>query len=319
MSLPIKIDLPEHFLEGETRDGYYVSPEMKKLWAVEIDILFQIMAICERHDIRWFVEGGTLLGAVRHKGFIPWDDDIDIDMFREDYEKFIKYAKTELEYPYFLQTYETEPKSMYGHAKIRNAQTSAFLKFEFENQLDFNQGVFVDIFPLDKVPDSYDEAEAFAKQTFSQFCLARRKRVECLLGAHIPFRKNLYRLGLQYLSFFKDVLAFKKEGWSFIEKEYARFEEMCIKYNDSGFKHYTVLALPFTRHYFWPEEMYEGEMVSLPFEWFEVKSIKNYTDYLDCTFGNWREFVRGGSVHGDLVFDTEKPYTSYLKKWQKTK
>ena len=95
-------------LEEEIRDGYKVSADMKKLWSVQMEILDQIDQICERHNITYYADGGTLLGAVRHKGFIPWDDDLDICMFKDELDKFIKYAKEELKDPYFLQTWETE-------------------------------------------------------------------------------------------------------------------------------------------------------------------------------------------------------------------
>ena len=83
-------------MEGEERDGYYVQPLLKRIWAVQLDILKVIDTICRRHNIRYFGWFGTLLGAVRHHGYIPWDDDMDLAMTREDYERFRHYAKTEL-------------------------------------------------------------------------------------------------------------------------------------------------------------------------------------------------------------------------------
>ena len=83
------------FFEGETRNGFYIRPMMKRFWAAGMEVLEVIAEICKRHDIKWFAEGGTLLGAVREQGFIAWDDDIDISMLRKDYERFRHYAKTE--------------------------------------------------------------------------------------------------------------------------------------------------------------------------------------------------------------------------------
>ena len=83
----IKLSLPEGFLEEEVRCDYTVSKEMKKVWAVELDLLAEFQRVCKLHDIKYSVCGGTLLGAIRHKGFIPWDDDIDVMMMREEYEK----------------------------------------------------------------------------------------------------------------------------------------------------------------------------------------------------------------------------------------
>ena len=91
--LPIKLKLPEGFLEPEERCGYQVTTKLKKIWAVELDLLDQFQKVCAKHNIKYQVFAGTLLGAVRHKGFIPWDDDIDVCMPREDYDKILPLLK----------------------------------------------------------------------------------------------------------------------------------------------------------------------------------------------------------------------------------
>lgn len=78
--------------------------DLKNVWNVELDILKKFDSFCKKHGLSYFADSGTLLGAVRHKGFIPWDDDLDFVMFRKDYDKFIKLSKKEFKYPYFIQT-----------------------------------------------------------------------------------------------------------------------------------------------------------------------------------------------------------------------
>ena len=115
-------------------------------------ILDEIVAICEQHNLRYFLIAGTLLGAVRHRDIIPWDDDVDIGMPRKDYNKFLEIAGELLPEYMFLQTYETDPEYMQNFAKVRNSNTT-----HIENRikhLQLNHGIYVDIFPYDGVADS---------------------------------------------------------------------------------------------------------------------------------------------------------------------
>ena len=99
----LKIQLPEGFLNEEVRCGYVVTHEMKKAWAVMLDLLAELDRVCKKNNIKYYANGGTMLGAVRHKGFIPWDDDIDVMMFREDYDRLMEIGPKEFTYPYFFQ------------------------------------------------------------------------------------------------------------------------------------------------------------------------------------------------------------------------
>ncbi len=125
---------------------------IKRIQEAEFDIMQKIDSICRKHNLTYFAIGGSVLGAVRHQGFIPWDDDIDIGMPRKDYEAFLKYAAEELPKGYFLQTFFTEKKSPFYFSKIRKDDTK-FVEY-YLRDLDIHQGVFVDIFPFDNVPDN---------------------------------------------------------------------------------------------------------------------------------------------------------------------
>ena len=91
------INYDESYFQPEDRDGEHLKGMEKRFWASTMESLEQVDKICKRHNITYFGYYGTLLGAVRHGGFIPWDDDMDIAMFRKDYNRFIQYAKEELE------------------------------------------------------------------------------------------------------------------------------------------------------------------------------------------------------------------------------
>ena len=141
--LPIKMKLPDHFLDEEERCGFTVSPKMKKIWAVELDLLHEFQRVCKKYNLKYFTDSGTTIGAVRHNGFIPWDDDIDLAMFREDYKKLCQIAPQEFKHPYFFQTEESDPGSARGHGQIRNSLTTGILESERDLHYRFNQGILL--------------------------------------------------------------------------------------------------------------------------------------------------------------------------------
>lgn len=136
-----------------------------------IDILQEIDRICTKHQIQWWLFYGTLLGAVRHKGFIPWDDDCDICMLREDYEKFMSVAPKELGNQFFLQTKSTDPKYPKNLTKIRLNDTK-LIELDEEENAGFHQGIFVDIF----IWDYYDNVSKPLLKAFQIMPNLRQKR-----------------------------------------------------------------------------------------------------------------------------------------------
>lgn len=123
------------------------STTLHTLQTIEINLLKIFINICEKRHLRYYLIGGTLLGAVRHKGFIPWDDDIDVGMPRKDYEKFLQLAPEFLPQQYFLQTYRTEIDAPWPFAKLRDNNT--LYKESATAKLPVHQGLWIDIFPLD--------------------------------------------------------------------------------------------------------------------------------------------------------------------------
>lgn len=120
---------------------------LKKLQAIQIESLKEIIRICEAHGLTYYLWYGSMLGAVRHDGFIPWDDDLDLAMPEEDYDKFIECCKTELKPEFFLHTFENDPNYFPAFVRIRRNNTTYIP--EVYNDTNFlNNGVWVDIFPL---------------------------------------------------------------------------------------------------------------------------------------------------------------------------
>ena len=116
------------FLEDEIRCGYIVSSEMKELWSIELELMEKFISVCNKYNLSWWVSGGSLLGAVRHQGFIPWDDDIDVCMPRKDYDILQSVASQEFAEKYFFQTGFVEEDAYRINAKIRKSLHFALFK-----------------------------------------------------------------------------------------------------------------------------------------------------------------------------------------------
>ena len=127
---------------------------LREAQLVMLDMLVEFDAICQKHNLQYWLDSGTLLGAVRHKGFIPWDDDIDLSMPVEDYRKFKAIAQDELSENIFFQTRETDKGFKFDYMKLRSNRASIVEFHEKGKEIDYHQGVFVDIFPMLTLPNS---------------------------------------------------------------------------------------------------------------------------------------------------------------------
>lgn len=153
------LQFPEDYFQEEVRCGFTVSETMKRYWAAQMEVLQTVMEICENHGLTYYAFWGTLIGAVRHKGFIPWDDDIDIAMKREDYIKFLRIAGKELPAGWHMRSiYEDEKWTQY-HSIVTN---ELVVDISEERLSRFHGCPFVagvDVFPLDYYPRDRQAAE----------------------------------------------------------------------------------------------------------------------------------------------------------------
>ncbi len=130
------------------------TEQLRKLQLEQLEILKEVDRICRKNNIPYYITGGTMLGAVRHKGFIPWDDDIDVSMLREEYEKFCTVCKTDLDQNrFFLQTWDTDEYYPYQYGRVRMNHT-LYIRPGHENAKHHN-GINIDLFPVDNVPDNH--------------------------------------------------------------------------------------------------------------------------------------------------------------------
>lgn len=129
----------------------YTTEQIEKVQNIELRNLEVLRDVCSKLDVKFFAYGGTLIGAVRHKGFVPWDDDLDVGMLRVDYDKFVSEASKHLPNEYELQTPYNTPGTPYPYTKLRLKGTK-YVEYGY-HRLNIEQGIYVDIYPIDDLPD----------------------------------------------------------------------------------------------------------------------------------------------------------------------
>lgn len=302
--IPLNYPPPEGFLEPETRCGHFVSKEMKEIWAVELDLAQKLLEVCKKYNLKIFADFGTLLGAVRHKGFIPWDDDMDFAMFRDDYEKLRKVAKTEFTVPYsFYACDDLEGSVISCYAKLRNANTTAIIKDEWKRNLKCNQGIFIDIYPLDNVPDS----------KFSTAIQKKMARIFVVLACAFSFfSTRYYESSSTFIRYPKKIIykMFRKPSEKLMKFCYVLFLKIVKKSN----KRKTSRVQAFPRLDIEPHDRsYFENAIESQFEYIQLPINQFYDSLLKTLYGDYKVFKKGGSLHEGVFFDANHPYTDYIK------
>jgi len=132
-----------------------IDPQtLRQAQEIMLEMLIEFDALCTQHNLRYWLDAGTLLGAVRHGGFIPWDDDIDISMPIEDYQKFMEIAPSALPKSIFFQTKASDPAFPFDYIKLRSQKAKIIEFHEKGKKVAYHQGVFVDIFPMLTLPNT---------------------------------------------------------------------------------------------------------------------------------------------------------------------
>ena len=279
-------------LEEEVRKGYKIPAEMKRVWQVQLDLLKKLLDVCERHNLRIWGDGGTMLGTVREHGYIPWDDDIDMVLLRPDYDKLIQIASGEFKHPYFFQCAYSEKNYARGHAQLRMDGTSAILRGDIGNS--FHMGIFIDIFPYDAVPD--DETERTSLLETRNHLFKKMYGISKGWTVRHPFsslidltkRRSLKRLFHEY----EDVLRSHK-----IE------DNRCV----------SCLSYQIDLKHFLRDKHWYDETVYLPFEDMMMPLPKDYDLILRQQYGDYMTPRQAPSYHGGFLFlDANVPYDVFL-------
>jgi lipopolysaccharide cholinephosphotransferase len=242
------------------------------------------------------VADGTLLGAVRHKGFIPWDNDIDVVMLREDYDRLLALPADTFRPPYFLQTPYTDKRYYHAHAQLRNSDTAAIRPSD--SHRPFNQGIFIDIFPLDAV--SEDEEQR-------RHVMRRVRKVTRFLHAYDTPILLSGRIGLVFRKW-KCRWQVWRKGWQTI---YSEVDDM-LRTTDIRQCPY-VAEICFCGYDFLLDKHIFDDTVMLPFENIEVPAPKDYDAFLRAVYGDsYMTPLQTGTAHDDMIFDTTRSYRDLL-------
>ena len=287
---------PKGFLEDEERCGYHISKKTKELWAVEIDLMLEFARVCEENQLKWFALGGTLLGAVRHKGFIPWDDDIDLIMPRRDYNRLLEIGPNAFREPYFFQCPLTEDRFWRPHVQIRNGYTTGYIRSDRNKPI--NRGIFIDIFVLDEVPSTLEGRERHRKEI----------RREKWLNKIESWRYSGSRIRRWTGSF--AALLIGTPGY---RRQFNKMNRVCAKHlgEHTGTVAHTTLSYGEARVW---EESYSKEIVKLPFEYVEINAPIGYDQILRNYYGSDYMSIPKKyqpTAHGEITFDTDCSYQEH--------
>ena len=307
--IDLKLNIPDSFLEEEERSGFTISRQMKEVWAVQLDLFAEFDRVCRKHNIVYIASGGTMLGAVRHRGYIPWDDDMDLMMMRDQYEKLCEVAPTEFKHPYFFQTEETEPGMRRWFARLRNSETTAIQKIEIPYRHKGNQGIFIDIFPLDGVPD---KKNAFLCQRVQLFFFKILYFGFNAIG-YAFWRKNesTYKSWLKLVShrlFGKLIRKFNLREWAY--KKATIISQLYSK-QETNFISLLSFQPNNLGHALRRSDMDEIKYVD--FEFLKMPITANYDEHLRRKYGDYMTPTKNPNYHGELIFDTNISYDKYYQ------
>ncbi len=281
--------------KDEVRCGFLVTTFRKKVWEKQLEMLKDFIQICQKYHLKYCAASGTLLGAVRHHGYIPWDDDIDIYMPRADYDAFIKIAGKELKSNFTLQCYLTEKLYPNGHIQIRNNDTTCLIYDSLTDlNLGKNCGIFIDIFPLDDMIEDPKKRKKYCRKI-----------------------NLLKKLAFNYVYKNKHILkrVLVKAYFCFhsITKTIEKIDLQAKKYEGQTHLYALTTYAPGYERNMWQKDLFDS-MVECPFEDITIMIPEQYDAVLKIEYGDYMkipENKEGGSEHGKCYFDFEKPYTAY--------
>ena len=241
---------------------------LQELKVVQMDVLSAIDEYCQQHNIRYSMACGTLLGAVRHKGYIPWDDDIDIYIPRDDYKRLLDEFPITYKERYKIASLERDPQWELPYAKAYDANTLLVEDADCKETI----GINIDIFPVDDVPNGPEFQKYNKRRRLEQTLFAlksvRRSKTR-------SYAKNMIILLVRFVTFF-----YTKRRWA------KRLDKLAQKYNNKGYDSCFECCLGMLQRRPFPKQLFSN-FIELSFEGRKYKSFKDYDVYLRNGYGDY--------------------------------
>lgn len=256
------------------------NEQLRKIQIIQLEMLTEVDRICKKFSIKYNIIAGTLLGAVRHGGYIPWDDDADVALLRPEYEKFRKACKTDLDKSkFYFQDHRNTKGYRWGYGKLRRKHT-VFLR-ENQEHMPYEQGIFIDIFPLDGVPDNYILRSV---KNFECFCV--RKILWSKVGKYAEsnfWKRQIYKL----LDRIPEREIFKY------------YHHLVHNANRKKTRMVRILMFPTPNSEWGYYRCWYENSVDIVFEDKVFRGIKDYDSYLSFKFGKYMELpsIENRKVH----------------------
>ena len=258
-------------IEESKLEKYTEITSIEELQDIELQILEYVHKVCEKQGYRYYLAYGTLIGAIRHKGFIPWDDDIDIVMPREDYEKLQKYLLENEDENFEVMTYLNNKNYVYPFMKVIDKRTYLV---EEDVRLEQNMGVYIDIFPL----DGHEEDKGFRNKMTQ---LIKKRQLSCYTFKGIINKNSLINTLIRYICIY---LFYFSSTNRYIKK----IDELAKSRKISESKYIDYIVLKDIKSPNIKREWY-NESINVDFNGKSFKAPKNYHEILTADYGDYMQ------------------------------
>ena len=293
------------FFEAEVRDGFYVTSEMKQVWAAQLEVLNDVDKACRENGIQYFAEWGTLLGAVRHHGFIPWDDDMDICMKRPDYNRFLEIAEKIMPSNYKIYNLKSHNNDGNMVSRIINTDQISYDAEKLKRYHGVPYVIGLDIFPLDYISDNKEDDEL--QSNVIVMISSIMNVIKSIQDNNVQLdEENLTQINMQ-LSQVENIcgVTINRED-DIVQQLNILIDRMCGIYRENEAEYITIMLLWVGgKNYRFPKKYYD-KAIRIPFENTTIPVPYAYDSILKKKYGDYMKLVHTWDSHDYPFFESQK-------------